>query len=63
MCLDYKAYGNVLLFVNLAGTLNRCLLNVIDKTRYKDGLLQKPWLVAQHFLQCYLNHKFDCLKD
>ena len=59
MCLDYKAYRDVLVFVNLAGTLNCWLLNVIDKTRYKGCLLQKPWLVAQHSLQFYLNSKSD----
>ena len=59
MCLDYKAYRDVLLFANLAGTLNCWLLNVVDKNMYKGCLLQKPWLVAQHSLQFYLNSKSD----
>ena len=63
MCLDYKAYRDILPSVNLAGTLNCWLLNVIDKTRYKGCLLQTPGLVAQHSLQFYLNNTFDWLAD
>jgi len=59
MCLDYKAYRDILLSVNLADTLNRWLLNVTDKTRYKDCLLQTPGLVAQHSVKFYLNNTFD----